>query len=190
MRILDTARQIIAEEGHDALTIRKIAERIEYSPMALYSHFADKTAILQALARETFAKLEKQFPKPGKNPLLSLRKGMLTYIDFGLQHPEEYRITFLTSLPGSKRKRTASLDNIPDDTGGRRAFEFLVANVTACIEAGYFTGDAFRIATALWAGLHGVVSLQLTQKNFPFGQKQAFADLVVDTLLKGLGCSV
>jgi AcrR family transcriptional regulator len=185
-RILSAAKQIIAEESYDALTIRKIAERIEYSPMALYNHFPDKTAILLALARDTFAELEKRLPLPGKNPLASLRKGMLIYIEFGLEHPEEYRVTFLTPLGRDPGQSAPTANVILDETGGRKAFEYLVANVQACVEAGLFSGDAFRLATVLWAGIHGVVSLQITQRSFPFGSRRLFADLMVDTLLTGL----
>jgi AcrR family transcriptional regulator len=184
-RVIEVAKKIIAEEGHDALTIRKIAERIEYSPMALYNHFADKTAILLALARETFIQLERRLPSPGKHPLASLRKGMLIYIEFGLEHPEEYRVTFLTTLAREPRER-ASASNLPDNTGGRRAFEYLVEHVAACVDAGLFVGDPFRIARVLWAGIHGVVSLQITQNDFPFGPMRTFAEDMVDTLLNGL----
>ena len=77
-KILDAARELIHENGYEKLTIRKIADRIEYSPMSLYNHFADKDDILIALAKEGFAKIGKALPKPGSGePLVVLRKAMI-----------------------------------------------------------------------------------------------------------------
>src|SRR5690348_6539833 len=55
--ILDAARDIAAAEGWRAVTIRRVADRIEYSPPTLYEHFSSKEAILQALLREGFHRL-------------------------------------------------------------------------------------------------------------------------------------
>ena len=58
---LSAARELIQEEGYEGLTIRKLAQRMECSPMALYSYFADKQALLTALALEGFEKVAKRF---------------------------------------------------------------------------------------------------------------------------------
>ena len=56
-RILDAARELFVHEGYDAVSMRRIAARIEYSPTAIYLHFPDKESILSALCDETFEKL-------------------------------------------------------------------------------------------------------------------------------------
>ena len=48
-RILDAARELFATEGYEAVTMRRIADRIEYSATAIYFHFRDKEALLQEL---------------------------------------------------------------------------------------------------------------------------------------------
>ena len=186
-KILESAQQIIHEEGYQALTIRKIATRIEYSPMALYNHFADKTAILVALARNVFARLEEALPKPGKDPLVTLRKVLLAYIEFGLEHPDEYQLVFMTCIPGqTPATPQTKAEEVPDHTGGRQAFERLLRSVEACIGTGKVTGHPFQIATALWAGIHGAVSIQITQTEFPFGPRKAFAETLVHILIQGI----
>jgi len=189
-RILEAAKEIISEEGHDALTIRKIGLRIEYSPMALYNHFADKRAILLALAHEVFLKLEKALPKPvpGQSPLVTLRVALLAYIDFGLKHSTEYEIVFMTRLsekPASSGSAAIS-DPIGNEMGGRIAFERLVGYVQECIGAGAIEGDPFALARILWVGIHGCVSLQIALPQFVFGPKREFAENLVDTLISGV----
>ena len=185
--VLDTARQIIHEEGYEALTIRKIAARIEYSPMALYNHFADKNAILHALAREAFEKIERVLPKPGKEPLSTLRQAMLVYIEFGLKHFEEYQLVFMTRRsddPGAPAA-VESADAL-QELCGEGAFLRLIAYVENCITAGKVNGEAFALSRVLWAGIHGCVALQITQTRFPFGPRKQYAESVVDVLLRGL----
>jgi len=185
--VLDTARQIIHEEGYDALTIRKIAARIEYSPMALYNHFADKNEILHALAREAFEKIERVLPPPGKEPLATLRRAMLAYIEFGIKHYEEYQLVFMTRRmddPGAPAPGD-SPDALPDH-GGKEAFLRLIGYIEACMSGGYVRGESFNLARVIWAGIHGCVALQITQTRFPFGRKGHFAESVVDTLLRGI----
>ncbi len=188
-RILDAARELIREHGYEKLTIRKIADRIEYSPMSLYNHFADKDDILVALAREGFAKIGKALPKPGSGePLAVLRKAMLQYVDFGLKHPDEYELVFMTrrSLEKSASSKISNEANIPDDAGGQNAFRRMLEYVDAAIAAGLVSGQRFELAKVLWAGIHGCVSLQITQLRFPFGPPKVFAEAVVDTLIAGI----
>ncbi len=60
-RILDAARELFAELGYEAVTMRKIAERIEYSPTAIYFHFKDKDALMRELCEMDFSTLAQQF---------------------------------------------------------------------------------------------------------------------------------
>src|SRR5215468_8785389 len=74
-RILDAARELFAEHGYDAVTMRGIAERIEYSPTAIYFHFKDKDALLRELCELDFAALAHEFRKIAKekDPIERLR---------------------------------------------------------------------------------------------------------------------
>lgn len=185
--VLDTARQIIHEEGYDSLTIREIAARIEYSPMALYNHFADKNEILHALAREAFEKIERVLPKPGKDPIATLRQAMLAYIEFGIKHHEEYQLVFMTRRTDDPDAPAPvdSPDSLPDH-GGKEAFLRLIGYIEACMSSGHVQGESFSLAKVIWAGIHGCVALQITQIRFPFGKKRHFAESVVDTLIRGI----
>src|SRR5882724_1999767 len=85
---LSAARDLIKEEGYEGLTLRKLARRMQCSPMALYTYFADKQALLTALALEGFEKLAKRHEGTSRRePLSALRKIMLDHIAFAEENP-------------------------------------------------------------------------------------------------------
>ncbi|MCU1349971.1 MAG: transcriptional regulator, TetR family, partial [Acidobacteria bacterium] len=100
-RILDAARELFAVEGYDAVTMRRIAERIEYSPTAIYFHFKDKEALLKELCATDFLTLAHQFAAIGRidDPIERLRRVGHAYIEFGIDHPNHYRLMFMTPHP-------------------------------------------------------------------------------------------
>src|SRR5262249_4537466 len=99
--ILDAARDLFVREGYESVSMRKIADRIEYAPGTLYLYFRDKSEILNSLCEETFAKLHKRMEaihKDQGDPLEGLQRGLRTYIQFGLDNPSHYTITFILGL--------------------------------------------------------------------------------------------
>src|SRR5262249_360735 len=101
VRILDAARELFAELGYDAVTMRKIAERIEYSPTPIYFHFKDKARLLPELCELDFAALAHEFRKIAKekDPIERLRKIGHAYVGFGIDYPNHYRLMFMTPHP-------------------------------------------------------------------------------------------
>src|SRR5689334_7956418 len=83
-KILDAARELFVGEGYERVTMRKIAERIEYSPTAIYLHFPDKLAVMRALCDRDFLSLAKQFQKIAKekDPIERLRRVGRAYTAF------------------------------------------------------------------------------------------------------------
>jgi AcrR family transcriptional regulator len=96
-KILDTAREILATEGQGALTMRRLAHRIEYTPGALYAHFADKDALLRELCSCDFYEFAGQLQGAlaTEDPIDRLRSLARHYARFGLEHPQQYRILFM-----------------------------------------------------------------------------------------------
>ncbi len=178
---LSAARELIREVGYEGLSLRKLAKRMECSPMALYSYFADKQALLIALALEGFEKLAKRFDSTvSRNPLTALRKILLEYIAYAEENPFEYRILFLSVQTIGELKQTR------EDLRERNpAFSALFKRVEACIKAGVLQGDAFAVSTVLWTAAHGAASLLITAKTFPFGSRQEYGEEVVATILSG-----
>jgi AcrR family transcriptional regulator len=186
--IIDAARDILAREGYEQLSMRKVAERIEYSPTAIYLHFEDKRDLVFQVCEETFGKLVSELVSLDaefKDPIARLREGMRRYVAFGLRHPHDYLATFV-AVPLEQPKEDVERYNNPD-SNGMRALGLMRANVAACIDAGKFKRvDPDVAARALWAALHGVTLLLIQMPNFNWGDQKAVVDFIIDTAIEGL----
>src|SRR5574337_1850062 len=102
-QILDGARHLFVHEGYESVSMRKIADFIDYSPASIYTYFKDKDEILDCLCEETFARLHAHklavLQEMKGDPLDLLKKGMEAYIRFGLLHPDHYTVTFILKSP-------------------------------------------------------------------------------------------
>jgi AcrR family transcriptional regulator len=183
--ILDAASELFAQEGYANVSMRKIADKIEYSPTTIYLYFKDKTDLLNQICDETFKKLIERvavIETTENNPLQCLRKGMRAYVDFGLEFPNHYEVTFINPLAeflGEEHPYEGSM--------GQRAFDYIRQKVTQSIESGLMkNGDVDVLSQTLWAGIHGVTSLLIGYSDFPFVDKDVLIDSVIDTLLAGL----
>ncbi|SRR5712692_8113949 len=188
-QILDAARELLVRDGYEKLSMRRVAQRIDYSPTAIYLHFKDKQELVSSLCDETFARLVRELetlPDEFPDPLARLRKGMERYISFGLKHPDHYLPTFVLPLPADldpERKEAAT----SQESNGMRAF----ACLRACIADGVKARKLRKVdpdvaARAAWAGLHGITSLLIVHDTFPWGDKKAVITATVDTLIEGL----
>ena len=181
--ILDAASRLFVEEGYQRLTMRRLAERIEYSPTTIYLYFKDKTELLAAVCDETFAQLATKLERlkvSATTPLGLLREGLRTYVEFGLAHPNQYIVTFMN--PGSGQVQPEF-----ETSAGGRALDSLRQSVRACADSGdIHTASVEATAQALWAAVHGMTSLLITEKGSPLAARQALVDHLIDTLLAGL----
>lgn len=165
-KILDAARELFARDGYEAVTMRKIAEAIEYSPTAIYLHFKDKESLVRELCLTDFDALAKAFQRIARepDPLERLRKVGLAYADFALEHPNHYRLMFMTPHPAAVKddEETSRRKGNPEAD----AYAFLLATVAEAIEKGLLRPDLkdpHLVAQAAWAGVHGVVSLHVAK---------------------------
>jgi len=191
-RILDAARDLFARDGYEAVTMRKIAEAIEYSPTAIYLHFKDKESLVRELCLSDFDSLAKAFQRIARepDPLERLKKVGLAYADFALEHPNHYRLMFMTPHPAQTKddEATALRRGNPEAD----AYAFLVGTIAEAIEKGLLRPelkDAHLVAQAAWAGVHGVISLHVAKCNDPWVDwrplKKTVA-LVVDAFSRGI----
>ena len=100
--ILDAAGELIVEHGYENLSIRRIAEKIEYSPATIYLYFKDKAEILASICTGVFSELTgnlQHLAETIEEPTAALRQGFRCYIEFGLAHPSHYMVAFGTRWP-------------------------------------------------------------------------------------------
>ena len=181
--ILNAARDLFAEDGYENVSMRRIAKKIDYSPTTVYLHFVDKADLLFHICEETFAKLVARGDKllaQKIDPLTKLKMFGRTYIEFGLKHPDHYRLTFMVQHePGELEERY-------ENSMGHRAFEFLRLCVEECIGAGVFRRiDLSHTSQALWAAVHGITSLLIARPDFPWTDRNQTIDLLIDSLCAG-----
>ncbi len=184
--ILDAASELFVRDGYENVSMRRIANKIEYSPTTIYIYFKDKGELLEQVCKETFARLVQRLSKimeqPG-DPVERLKRGLVAYIEFGLQNPHHYRATFMMPLPeGFDHEKLHK-----EDSPGMQAFAFLTRGVTECIKAGKMPAmDVGLASQTLWAGIHGITSLLITHVTFPWSGREKVIHSTVDTLVAGL----
>ncbi len=109
---MNAAAELFAAEGYGAVSMRKIAQRIGYTPMSIYLHFNDKADLLDCICEQAFADLYRRHERVDAeigDPGERLKAGMRTFIDFALQNPSYYRATFIRrgeAMPRRDRIRT------------------------------------------------------------------------------------
>ena len=133
--ILDAARILFVKEGYEHVSMRKIAEKVEYAPGTIYLYFRDRAEILERLCEETFAKLAQKMHAINadpSNPLDGLRRGLRTYVQFGIDNPHQYIVTFVQA-------KQISRDHQPK--AGQQCFDNLRGAVRRCVEAGQLNCD-------------------------------------------------
>ena len=156
--LLDEALATIRAEGVDALTLREIGARLGVSHAALYRHFADKRALLTAVATEGFRTLRQQlltaWEEGDRGPAASQAMGV-AYVRFAVANPAHYRVMFSRFVdPEPKEPGLAA------EAGG--AFQALVDAVAALQRNGVVRGDdTLLVARFVWAVVHGVAMLAI-----------------------------
>ena len=184
--ILDAARELFVKEGFENVSMRRIAEKIEYSPTTIYLYFEDKAALFMAICEETFAKLANQMAtiaKSSDDPVEALRRGCRAYVDFGLKYPNHYRVTFINH----PNLQLGPGHPLQEGTEGHRCYDNLRKGVAECIRQKRFhVEDVEAVTQIIWAAGHGVTSLLITKPHFPWADKDKLIDLMIVTYIKGL----
>ena len=187
-RILDAARDIFVREGSEALTMRRIAETIEYSATAIYFHFRDKEALLRELCRVDFLSLAQSFGKIARvaDAIDRLRKIGHAYAEFALTHPNHYQLMFMVGR-APKEQDVLEKGNPTED-----AYAFVRLTIAEGLAHDRFRADLKDIdliAQTVWAGVHGVVALEIARGDDPWIEWRPIkkrVQLMVDLLIDGL----
>jgi len=151
--LIEAAARLIATEGASGLTLRRVADAVGTSTMAIYTHFGGMPELRRAVRREGFARLAARAAQmeASDDPVADLATLGIEYNENALSNPHLYRVMFMEQ----------PLDETDADAGTETS-AILVAGVQRCIDAGRFVqDDAARLATQFWALGHGVSSLQL-----------------------------
>ena len=189
-KILDAALDFFAREGSEGVTMRALADAIEYSPPVIYSHFRDKDAIIRELCNRQLRTLAKHFSAIAgvADPVERLRGIGRAYVDFALQNPSHFRFMFLTAHPLPSDEDDSSRSSEPQEN----AYAFLKHTVEAAIASGQLRPeltDAEEVTQICWASAHGIVALQNVKGSEPWIEwrdARTAAYELLDATLRGL----
>src|SRR5690348_12005546 len=153
--ILDAARELFVSEGFQNVSIRKVAEKIEYSPAAIYGYFESKDDIFLALAEEGFRMLFAPRPEPADlDPIDKIRQGFWRLYEFSKEHREYYALMFLDrSVPPISKD--SQRFGFVHEMKGRFAAHIQSVIDKGLLHPGTRADAAFRI---LMAAIHGVAA--------------------------------
>jgi AcrR family transcriptional regulator len=187
IRILDAARELFASEGVDSVTMRRIADRIEYSPTAIYFHFRDKEALLAELCDCDFRAFAHGFTLIAQipDPVERLRAAGRAYVEFGLNNPSHYRFMFMTA-------KTTDASTIAKGNPEEDAYAFLKGIVAELMATGRFRDDLTDTdlaAQVIWSAVHGLVSLEIAKCKDEWVEWRPIEErsaMTIDMILRGL----
>jgi AcrR family transcriptional regulator len=189
---MEAARRLFAEQGYEAVSMRRIAEAIEYSATAIYDHFEDKAALLREICREDFGRLAVVFNELAaiEDPVQRIAGIGEAYVQFAVAYPNHYRLMFMTPRP---------MVELDEEILARKgqpeadAYAFLRAAATQAIAQGRVrpgvAADAELLTQTLWAGVHGVASIEITHNCEKWVQLRPLAGrtrLMIEMMCGGL----
>ncbi|WP_194836235.1 TetR/AcrR family transcriptional regulator [Nocardia sp. XZ_19_369] len=172
-QIIDTARELAEEEGWEAVTVRKLAERIEYSQPVLYSHFAGKSAIVAAVAEQGIADLSvvlHQAHAEATSPADRMTRVARAYLDFAAANPARYDAMFVMNVDlvfGLEASQTL-----------RDAFAELEAMFRPFVDE----ADLGARTEVAWSAMHGLATLERGARLRPELREQRLDILVAEWL--------
>lgn len=188
--ILEAAEALFAARGLSGLTIRRIADRIDYSPGAIYQYFGSKEEILEEIRELFFARLLKRIDDVTAGRPISmecLHDGLRGYIECGLEQPNHYRMAFAEGVAGPPKEGSSMFK-------AARRLEDIIADAVAC---GLFQRfDPKLAAKSVWSALHGLTQICVELAEFPVGlpgsEHLTRDDVIrfhIDMLLRGMSAS-
>lgn len=185
--ILDAAQSLFGQKGVHAVSTRQIAEIAGISQPALYAYFATKDDIAAELCVRAFAILGQRMAEArvGYTPTAAnFARCLRVYIDFGLDHPDAYRVAFMLekSVDGSFLEKTGDRPML----AGKEVFHVFAEMVAEFHARGEtVSDDPLAAAQVLWAGLHGLVALLIARPEFPWVDREKLIATHVAMLARG-----
>jgi AcrR family transcriptional regulator len=180
-RILGAAERLHQREGLEAVSMRRLAAEVGLTPMAMYRHFKDKDALLDALVDAGLARWESYLAGAAgaKTPLERIRGALTAYVGFALGEPQAFQLTYLAARPGAGFAPAQRMTASP-------AYQAIVDAARDAIAAGELRqGDPAELVQLAWATIHGLVVLHLGGRfGFDDARFRLVAGRSIDTVLQ------
>jgi AcrR family transcriptional regulator len=190
--ILDAARQLINEKGLEGLSMRAIAERIEYSPAGLYEYFGSKEEIIGAICSQGHRRLRAYLDRVERS--LSFQEHLLgiglAYVEFAVQNPDFFILMFTTLPSGVASLAAIEQGNAQEILGEDSSFPILLKAIERGVSEGILSPQpgfgVMEMAFAAWSVVHGIAMLRVTYLRHFVADFDQIARATLLALGKGL----
>lgn len=189
-KILDAAREMVLKNGYGDLSIRKLAEKIDYAPGTIYLYFENRDAIVREICLRGFSELNAKMQiaaKEKSEPKKRIIALLESYADFAVSNPETYHLSFMEDPKFTEEMfRNAPLET--ENGAGRQALQTIIDEFQDLKKNGKIseTEDENLLAEVFWTAIHGIVSSKLIYPAIPFNSVEKLVEKTIQTLLKGL----
>lgn len=189
-KIIDAASDILIKEGYKNLSIRKIANKIEYSPGTIYHYFKDKAEIVILIVEEGYGNILKvisSIPLDTENPDKTMENTLRAYIEVMVEKSEHFRAVLMSDIEGIQEKVNILQEGISKD---RKSIQKLCKLIEMGIEKDKFRKvDIELTAQIILTSTQGLISRLILEKNISNHQKERLIKHHIEILIKGLSNS-
>lgn len=183
--ILDSARDLFIDVGYEKFSMRRLAEKIEYSPTTIYHYFKSKDDLLFAICEEVaeqFLAAMRNLRTVQSKPYEALRQAMLYLVEFAFDNPNQYKVFFLDRPDVYGRQE----EFMKRESMARNSYFEFREMVQACVKARKLRRMDIDVLTQVLATApHGLITMTLYRSSFPWADQKVLATTLVDGLLKG-----
>jgi len=187
-KIVNAASEILVSEGYEKLSIRKIANKIEYSPGIIYHYFKDKGEVVAAVVEEGYTKIIETLsgiPIDTENPERTIENSLRAYINLMLSMPQQFRAVLMNDLETVQEKTNMLQQGISKD---RKSISGLCRLLELGIEKGKFRSLEVELtAQIFWTSTYGLISRLILEKNISDQQRERLINQHFEILIRGLG---
>lgn len=183
-KILQVSRNILLNEGFSNISMRKIASEINVSATSIYLHFKNKDHLVHTIIEESIRELNntiQSISASALNPVQKIEKIARSYIAYGLDRPQEYEVIFMV--------RPEEMPRYPIEKfrDARKGYELLASVIREGIDQNLINEqEVLSTAYAMWAQLHGVVSVILSRRLDTRLSQNEFINHAVDHIVQGI----
>jgi AcrR family transcriptional regulator len=184
--ILQATTDLLAREGFEQVSIRKVASRIGYSATTIYLYFKNKADLIDHVVDDGFARFMLRLGNTGAGdspPLRQLVAGMRVYIAFALENPNWYRVTFSSRLGRSNNDAQFLTEAATREKG----FAVLAASLTQAMAAGEIPKrPLYPAVQTIWATLHGIAMLLINSPQVGIKEQRRVIEGYIELIVNGL----
>jgi AcrR family transcriptional regulator len=185
-RILVAAQELFDSAGIEAVSMRGLGAKVGLTASALYAYFPAKIDLLRAFWWDALDQMHARMEvlsREERDPIAAIRALGRAYVDFALENPARFRVVFMVDQ-GALAAEFRSAGVYHD------SYRLFRQRVAEAIEQGRLRVTNPELAAqALWAGVHGTLTLPNSSASFPFEAPAKIADLVVEALLAGMAAN-